>query len=248
MEETRTMAGDRQLHELMDLLIQNGMNKLADELHTSAVYMDALEHKLEQMTGELGQMRREIEELKEQQAPKPLKEKLQDAVAVAQRDCESMKQKLAQAKDQMLEKVAKTIQDVKLKGKEALKQAAGFLGVREKLESMRDDVARGIRNTETTLERIDRFAEGVRTALHKPWEWQRTMYTGLQGCLDEAIEKLGNMEKTAVEEKQMPTVVAERSMEYGSEAFDRFMAERMAPTQMEAYSLSQEVVHPQRSR
>ena len=123
-----------------------------------------LESKLDQMTNELVQMRKELQEMKEQQASKSLKETLSEMVDRAQARCQQMKEKLFEVKEEMHNKAAEIVKSVKRKGKEALNKVSEFFGVKKKLESIRENVREGIVETDQTLARIDGFGEGMRMA------------------------------------------------------------------------------------
>ena len=123
-----------------------------------------LESKLDQMTNELVQMRKELQEMKEQQASKSLKETLSEMVDRAQARCQQMKEKLFEVKEEMHNKASEIVKAVKQKGKEALNKVSEFFGVKKKLESIRENVREGIVETDQTLARIDGFGEGMRMA------------------------------------------------------------------------------------
>lgn len=120
--------------------------------------------RFDQMTNELVQMRKELQEMKEQQVSKSLKETLSEMVDRAQARCRQMKEKLFEVKEEMHNKAAEIVKVVKQKGKEALNKVSEFFGVKKKLESIRENVREGIVETDQTLARIDGFGEGMRMA------------------------------------------------------------------------------------
>ena len=138
-------------------------NKAA-EVFECAAYVYMLENKLDQMTNELVQMRKELQEMKEQQVSKSLKETLSGMVDHAQVRCQQMKEKLFEVKEEMHDKAAEIVKAVKQKGKEAFNKVSEFLGVKKKLESIRENVREGIVEIDQTLARIDGFGEGMRMA------------------------------------------------------------------------------------
>ena len=158
------MTKDEMIMELMALLKENGKNKQAADVFESAAYVDMLESKLDQMTNELVQMRKELQEMKEQQVSKSLKESLTEMMEKAQNRCQQMKATLLEVKTDMHQKASDIISAVKNKGKEALNKVSEFLGVKKKLEKMRDNLKEGIVETDQTLARIDGFGEGMRMA------------------------------------------------------------------------------------
>ena len=136
-EKKKSMTKDEMIMELMELLKANGRPKQAADVFESAAYVDMLESKLDQMTNELVQMRKELQEMKE---------------------------KLFEVKEEMHNKAAEIVKAVKMKGKEALNKVSEILGVKKKLESIRENIREGIIETDQTLARIDGFGEGMRMA------------------------------------------------------------------------------------
>lgn len=65
---------DEIIMELIELLKQNDRKKQAGEVFEMSAYVDMLENKLDQMTHALVEMRKELREMKEEQASKTLKE------------------------------------------------------------------------------------------------------------------------------------------------------------------------------
>ena len=59
-EKLKSMTKDEMIMELMELLKANGRPKQAADVFESAAYVDMLESKLDQMTNELVQMRKEL--------------------------------------------------------------------------------------------------------------------------------------------------------------------------------------------
>ena len=163
-EIKNTMTKDEMIMELMELLKANGRPKQAADVFESAAYVAMLESKLDQMTNELLQMRKELQEMKEQQASKSLKETLSEMVDRAQARCQQMREKLFEVKEEMHNKASEIVKAVKQKGKEALNKVSEFFGVKKKLESIRENVREGIIETDQTLARIDGFGEGMRMA------------------------------------------------------------------------------------
>ena len=168
-------------------------------------------------------MRKELREMKEEQASNTLKETLSEMVDRAQKRCDEMKQKLFAVKEDMKAKASEIITEFKKKGKEALNKVSEFFGVKKKLEKIRDKVREGIVETDITLARIDGFTEGVHVVnqqiansfrvlagkdqkdysqeifrtdnsmLRKPWAWQKRVYQNLELHLDAAIDKVENL-------------------------------------------------------
>lgn len=155
------MTKDEMIMELMELLKANDRPKQVADVFESIAYVNMLESKLDQMTNELVQMRKELQDIKEQRASKSLKETLSEMVDRSQVRCQQMKEKLFEVKEEMHNKVTEIVKTVKQKGKEALNKVSDFFGVKKKLESIRENVREGIIETDQTLARIDGFGKGM---------------------------------------------------------------------------------------
>lgn len=217
------MTKDEIIMELMELLKLNGREKQAGSVFEMTAYVDMLGNKLEQMTNELVKMREELQSVRQQQMSKTLKQNLTDMYEKAQARCENMKQTLIEVKENMKSKALEIVSEVRQKGKEALSKVSEFFGVKERLNSIRENLRQGIIETDRTLARIDGFSDGVKTAneylansfrelagkekvdyskreyvpdisiLRKPWVWQKKVYQNMQKYLDTAIEKVENL-------------------------------------------------------
>lgn len=78
-----------------------------------------------------------------------------------------MKEQLLEIKAEVKAKASEIVAEVKEKGKAALHKMSEFFGIRNKLESVRDNVHKSIAETEHTIEKIDAFGSGMREAGQK---------------------------------------------------------------------------------
>ena len=78
--------------------------------------------------------------------------------------CQKMKQQLFEIKTEVKAKASEIVTEVKAKGKVALHNVSEFLGIKDKLESVRDNVRRSIADTEHTIKKRDAFGSGMREA------------------------------------------------------------------------------------
>lgn len=150
MEETAkaSMTKDEMIMELIELLKSNDRGRQAGDVFEMAAYIDIIGNRLDQMTQEINQMRKEMQAMRDEQVSKSLKEVLSDVVGKVQSQCNEMKQKLLEAKNDMETKAAEIVGDFRQKGKEALNKVTDFLGVKEKLSVIREKVREGIRETD----------------------------------------------------------------------------------------------------
>lgn len=78
-----------------------------------------------------------------------------------------MKQQLFEIKTEVKAKASGIVAEAKAKGKVALHKVSEFLGIKDKLESVRENVHKSIAETEHTLNKLDAFGRGMREAGQK---------------------------------------------------------------------------------
>ena len=93
MEERNvSMTQDEMIQELITLLQKNNMNKSANEVFETAVYVDSLEKKLDAMAQELSDVRKQLIEMQEQTVMDTIKKSLSDAQQRAELRFNEMKE------------------------------------------------------------------------------------------------------------------------------------------------------------
>lgn len=135
-----------------------------------------------------------------------------------------------------MKKAGEIVKAVKQKGKAALNKVAEFLGIKKKLENIRQNVQESIADVDKSIGKIDAFGTGMREAgqkiantfrtfadkpekeygekkfsktelIKRPFQAKRKLLSGILNCADAAIEKT---EQLAAEVKQYQTDKAER--------------------------------------
>ena len=126
----------------------------------------------------------------------------------------------------------------KQKGKAALNKVAEFLGIKKKLEGIRQNVQESIADVDKSIGKIDVFGRGMRETrqkivntfrtfadkpekeygekkfsktelIKKPFQTKRKLLSGILNCADAAIQKT---EQLAADVKKCQTDKAERDM------------------------------------
>ena len=139
-----------------------------------------------------------------------------------------MKEKLFEVKTEIKAKAGEIVTAVKQKGKAALNKVSEFLGIKKKLENIRQNVQESIADVDKSIGKIDAFGKGMREAgqkiantfrtfadkpekeygekkfsktelIKKPFQAKRKLLSGILNCADAAIEKT---ERLAAEVKQ----------------------------------------------
>ena len=230
MEMTQTMqlTKEQNLMELLELLRKNNMKEAANSIFEMAAYVDVMEKKMDSVLEELVTVKDQLHKMEEREAEKGLKQSLKRAVNKLEQDCKAMKEKLFEVKTEIKAKAGEIVTAVKQKGKAALNRVAEFLGIKKKLEGIRQNVQESIADVDKSIGKIDAFGKGMREAgqkiantfrtfadkpekeygekkfsktelIKKPFQAKRKLLSGILNCADAAIEKT---ERLAAEVKQ----------------------------------------------
>ena len=78
-----------------------------------------------------------------------------------------MKEQLFEIKIEVNAKASEIVAETKAKGKAALHKVSEFFGIKEKLESVRDNIHKSVGETEQTMVKLDAFSSGMREAGQK---------------------------------------------------------------------------------
>ena len=230
------LTKEKNLMELLDLLRKNNMKEAANSIFEMAAYVDVMEKKMDSVLEELTTVKNQLHKMEEREAEKGLKQSLKRAVNKLEQDCKAMKEKLFEVKTEIKAKAGEIVTAAKQKGKAALNRVAEFLGIKKKLEGIRQNVQESIADVDKSIGKIDAFGTGMREAgqkiantfrtfadkpekeygekkfsktelIKKPFQAKRKLLSGILNCADAAIEKT---ERLATEVKQYHTDKAER--------------------------------------
>ena len=167
---------------------------------------------------ELVTVKDQFRKIEEQEAEKGLKQSLKRAINKLDQDCKVMKEKLFEVKTEIKAKAGEIVTAVKQKGKAALNKVADFLGVKKKLENIRQNVQESIADVDKSIGKIDALGTGMREArqkiantirafadkpekeygekkfsktelIKKPFQAKRKLMSGILNCADATIEK-----------------------------------------------------------
>ena len=232
------LTKEKNLMELLDLLRKNNMKEAANSIFEMAAYVDVMEKKMDSVLEELVTVKDQLHKMEEREAEKGLKQSLKRAVNKLEQDCRAMKEKLFEVKAEIKAKAGEIVTAAKQKGKAALNRVAEFLGIKKKLEGIRQNVQESIADVDKSIGKIDAFGTGMREAgqkiantfrtfadkpekeygekkfsktelIKKPFQAKRKLLSGILNCADAAIEKT---EQLAADVKQYQTDKAEREM------------------------------------
>ncbi len=163
----KPLTKDEIIQELMDALKQNNMNQQSNDVFEICSYVDSLQKKLDNMTEELTQVREQIKEMQEDTVLNNLKKSVSEAADRLENGCNIMKEQLFTVKENINNKAVDIVNDVKLRGKEALNRVSEFLGIKNKLIGIRENVKQSRIEVASTVAKINAFGAGIREANQK---------------------------------------------------------------------------------
>lgn len=166
-EKSKKLTKDQIIQELITLLNQNQQKEAAKKIYEMVVMIDGMDQKLAEVTEELGNVRRQLEKMEQEKADRKMKAVIRKAVDSLEGQCNKMKEQLLEIKTEVKVKAAQIVAETKAKGKAALNKVSEFLGIKDKLESVRENIKKSIEQTEQTIQKIDSFGSGMREAGQK---------------------------------------------------------------------------------
>lgn len=225
------LTNDQQVMELIKLLNQNNLKAAANNIFEMAAYVDAMEKKMDSVIQELASVKDQLHRMEAREAEKGLKQTVQRAVDKLEQGYHAVKEKISGVKSDMKQKAGEIAAAFRQKGKEALNKAAEFLGIKKKLQDIRQNVQKAIAEVDKTVAKIDAFGTGMREAgqkianafraladkpekeygeknfsktglVKKPFEAKRKLLSGILKLTDAAIEKT---EQLAADVRQYQT-------------------------------------------
>lgn len=166
MTQNNNLTQDEMMLELISLLKRNGMQDKANDLFETSAYVDMLERKLDEMTTEITEVKKQLQEMQDKTFTDTIKKFLSDMVTKMENRCSEIKATLFEVKEGIKAKASEIVQEVKWKGKEALNKVSEFARLKDKLMSICEKLRQGIADTDRTIAKIDAFGLGMREAGH----------------------------------------------------------------------------------
>lgn len=148
MTAGQAIDSDNRIVELLELLTNNQMNAQAEQIRQMCEYVGTLEQQLSFMTEEIKNMRQELVSMKEDTISNHVKDSLQKMADVLQKQCDSLKMRVKKVKENICVKAGKIVDAAKQRGRTALYRVAEVMGIRKKLDAIRDKVDRAIDKVE----------------------------------------------------------------------------------------------------
>lgn len=165
IQQNKKMTKDQIIQELIALLNQNNQKEAAKDIYEMAALLDGMEKKLDFLTEELINTRKQLDKLEQEKADRTLKAVLKKSVASLEQQCQKMKEQLFEIKAEVKGKAAEIVKETKQKGRKALNKVSEFLGIKEKLQNIRKNLQESIAKLDKSIGRIDALGTGMRTAL-----------------------------------------------------------------------------------
>ena len=160
------MTKDRIIKELIDLLNQNQQKEAANNVFEMAAYIDGMEQKMDAVLEELVNVRKQFAELRGVQERKTVWETLSGMADKLEQQYLKLKHQILEVKTEVRAKAAEIVVETKQRGKAALNRVSEFLGIREKLQNIRQNLQASIADVDKSIGKIDALGMGMREAGH----------------------------------------------------------------------------------
>ena len=164
MEAGKTLTNEEVIRELLELLKKNAMKEQANDVFEICSYVDGLEKKIDSMTEELTNMQNQIKEMQEDTLVNNAKKALSEAQERLNARCEQIKSQIFEAKEHVKETAKSIVAEAKVKGRAALYRVSEFLGIKNKLLIVRENVRSAIKETDRNIARTALLGKGLREA------------------------------------------------------------------------------------
>lgn len=163
----KELTKEDKIIELLELLSDQNMQEKLEKILELCNYVDSIENKLNHMNDGLQQMKQSnTGEIKET-FPVWINEEIHVVAEHLSEQYHSMKIQIKEIKDEILAKATDITEEVKKKGNAALYRVSEFMGVKEKLQSLKTKVQNAKADVEHTIGKLEEFGKGMRQANRK---------------------------------------------------------------------------------
>lgn len=140
MVEEQIINSDSRIVELLELLANNQMNAQAEQVKQVCDYVGTLEKQIFSMTEEIKSVRQELVSMKEDTVSNHVRDNLKKVADTLQKQCDSLKQQITEWKEKICNKAGKIVDAAKRKGNKALYKVTQVIGMRKKLDAIKNKV------------------------------------------------------------------------------------------------------------
>lgn len=271
----KSMTQDEDIQELLQMLRIFKHRKEAGEVYELTAYIDSMENKLDQVMCELNTVRKQLEEVKELNEKKSLKEVLTVAVENLEDSCKYMKEQLFKIKQEVGEKAKEVVQSVKDKGISGLNKLSEFFGVGKMLKNMKEKLEQDLAQVNSVMSKIDAAGLEIKKAatsignvgralagkelkevkekkvfsmsdiIKAPWIISEKFYGGMLKLVEGAIEKTENLSKRA-EQIKLDNQKDSKTYEEQGESFNHSIVAEERGYNSEAFEAFQQSIDKKR--
>ena len=163
----KELTKEDRIIELIEMLSNQNMQEKMDNFFQFCAYVDDLENKIAAMQTEIEQMKQgRIGKTKESRFVR-MKASIRAEIEQLSEMLQPMKAQVKEIKDGILAKAADITNEAKAKGKAVLYRMSEFIGLKDKLQSMKENVQTAQAKVEHTIEKLEEFGKGMRQANRK---------------------------------------------------------------------------------
>ena len=163
----KELTKEDRIIELLEMLSSQNMQEKMENFFQFCTYVDDLENKIAAMQKEMEQMKQGIIEAPKETKFVRMKAGIQAEMDQLSEKLQPMREQVKEIKENILEKVTDITDEAKKKGKAVLHRMSEFVGLKDKLQSMQENVQKAQAKVEHTIDKLEEFGKGMRQANRK---------------------------------------------------------------------------------
>jgi len=151
------------MKQLMELLEQQNMREQSQDFTEIFQFVAGMQIQLSVMVEELQTVRKQLDDLQDNQ-PKSVKDSLTEKITQLEGKANSLMEKLAEVKDQILQTAVQAVNAFKERGKQEMNQVLhqGIVGVQKLLGGCREKMTEVLVDAEKTANQIDSIGDELK--------------------------------------------------------------------------------------
>ena len=153
------MAENETIQALLKLLNEQNMTGKAQDVSRLAWYIDGMSRQLDNALNELQQVKGQLAGMQES----PAKGFFSNVVAAVESRIHAMQDRLSEIKDNFVEGARQAVEGFKQAGITALDKTVSFLGIKDSLNAMQEDVSQSLADTKKSIDRIETIGHELRS-------------------------------------------------------------------------------------
>ncbi len=187
--DEKSLMGNERIIELLEELRKNQMQNDMSEVIKLCGYVDTLEHKVDQLSSELGGIRQELKAVRENTLPNHVREQMRVVQTYLKEECGYFKKEILELKREIVAKATNITENLRQKGRNAVTGLMQMTGAKQKIACLQQRIVGAKLDVEDTIERIEDFQKQMEQAKLQKQNAYRSLFGKEQREMQEIQEK-----------------------------------------------------------